>query len=367
MKIRVGVFFGGKSVEHEISIISGLQAFAALDRQKYEPVPVYITKEGHFYTGEAFGDITSYSDIPALLRAGSRVLPASEGSCVVLVRYPAKRLGGHVVNSIDAALPVVHGANVEDGALQGFFEVLGLPYTGPDVLSAALCMDKAISKTVLENAGVPVLPALMTNAFDWIKNPEAELRQIEAEFSYPVVVKPVNLGSSVGITRADTRDTLRHALDLSFKYASRALVEPSVVDPREINRAVLGDAESSRVSVCEEPRAKRSIPAELTREQEHTIRALAVKAFKTLGCNGTARVDFLLDNETGAIYVNEVNAIPGSLSFNLWESTGLSFSALLDEMLTLALKRHREKGNLTYTYDTNILSDVALGKESGKL
>ena len=391
MKIRVGVFFGGRSVEHEVSVISGLQAFAALDKQKYDAIPVYITKEGHFYTGPNFGGIAAYRDIPALLRSGDRVLPASADGRAVLVRHPAKRLGGNVLATIDIAMPVVHGTNAEDGALQGFLEMLNIPYTGPDVLSAALCMDKAASKTLLRDAGLPVLPALTVSAFNWIEHPDAEVRRVEGEFAYPVVVKPVNLGSSVGITLASTREALCRALDLGFKFAAKALVEPAVVSLREINCAVLGDAEETRASVCEEPvgggdilsyqdkylssgkqagmqSARRRIPAELPEGQAKAIQALAVKTFQALGCGGVARVDFLLDRETSNVYVNEINAIPGSLSFYLWEPVGVSFPKLLDEMLSLALKRRRERGNLSFAYETNILAGVTLGgKKSGKL
>ena len=390
LKIQVGVFFGGRSVEHEVSVISGLQAFAALDRQKYDAVPVYITKEGLFYTGPAFGDIAAYKDIPALLRTGGQVIPVSEGGRVSLVRHPAKKLGNNVLAVIDAALPVVHGTNAEDGVLQGLFEMLDLPYAGPDVLSAALCMDKAASKTLLDTAGLPVLPALVVNTFDWVECPDAETKRLEDTFPYPVVIKPINLGSSIGISVASTRESLCRSLDLAFKFATRVLVEPAVVNLREINCAVLGDDEEAKASVCEEPlgsgeilsyqdkylssgkqsgmqSAQRRIPADLSAEQEKTIRSLAVKVFQTLHCNGVARVDFLLDTASGAIYVNEINAIPGSLSFYLWEPAGLSFPALLDQMLTLALKRHRKRKTLLFSCETNILSGVSLGGKKGKL
>jgi len=251
-------------------------------------------------------------------------------------------------------------------------------------------MDKAVSKTLLQSAGVPVLPALAVNAFEWIEQPDAEVKQIENEFAYPVVVKPVNLGSSVGITMAATREALCRALDLSFKFAARTLVEPAVVNLREINCAVLGDPEEARASVCEEPlgggailsyqdkylssgkqsgmeSARRRIPAELTDEQADAIQSLAVKTFQTLGCRGTARVDFLLDMDTGHIYVNEINPIPGSLSFYLWEPSGVPFPELLDQMLTLAFKHHRERANLSFTYETNILSGMTGIKSGGKL
>ncbi len=391
MKIQVGVIFGGKSVEHEVSIISGLQAFAALDRKKYDAIPVYISKQGLYYTGPDFGDIANYRDLPALLGAGTQIILTRENGRVALLRHPAKRIGNNVVGYLDVVIPVVHGTNVEDGTLQGFLESLGLAYTGPDVLSSAICMDKAVSKTLLQSANIPVLPALAVNNFDWNERPDDEVAQLEAEFSYPMIIKPVNLGSSVGISKAQTQAQLRRALDNSFKYAARALVEPSLVNLREINCAVLGDTEVARPSLCEEPiggdeilsyqdkylssdkktggmsTAKRVIPADLTAELRDLVTELAVRTFQTLGCRGVARVDFLLDTDTGNLYVNEINPSPGSLAFYLWEPAGLGFSGLLDNMLALAFKRQRERRTLQFTYDTNILSGVMLGGKTGKM
>ncbi|MDR3207794.1 MAG: D-alanine--D-alanine ligase [Oscillospiraceae bacterium] len=390
MKIQVGVFFGGKSVEHEVSVITGLQAFAALDREKYDPVPIYITKQGLLYTGPRFADIEAYKDIPLLLSSGTQLVLAPADGRTAMVRHPARRVGNNVIGYLDVALPAVHGTNVEDGVFQGYLDTLGLPYAGPDVPGAALCMDKAASKTLLQNANIPVLPALAISAADWAERPEEETRQIEAEFVYPVMVKPVNLGSSIGISRAPTREALHRALDLSFKFSARALVEPAIVNLREINCSVLGDARAARPSVCEEPvsgdeilsyrdkylssgkqggmgGARRRIPAELTDEESQIITTLAVKTFQLLGCRGVARVDFLLDDDTGNIYVNEINAIPGSLAYYLWEPTGLNFSALLDELLSLAFQRKREQEALSFTYESNLLSGVGFGgKKTGR-
>ncbi|MDR0670898.1 MAG: D-alanine--D-alanine ligase [Oscillospiraceae bacterium] len=390
MKIQVGVFFGGRSVEHEVSIISAMQACAALDREKYTPVPVYITKRGLFYTGPAYGDIAAYRDIPALLAAGARVTlsPDGEGRAV-LSRWPAPRLGSHKVAVLDAALPVAHGTNAEDGTLQGYLEMLGLPYAGPDVLASAVCMDKAISKSLLAAAGVPVLPGCAWTDAAWGARPDALMDELALRFGFPLVVKPINLGSSVGVTKVFGRDALRDAADLAFRFAPKVLIEPAVVRLREINCAVLGDAGEARASACEEPRgageilsygdkylsggegdkgmsaAPRQVPADLAPALRDHIRALAVHTFQTLGCQGVARVDFLLDCDKNQVYVNEINTIPGSLSFYLWESVGLSFGALLDEMLSLAFKRHRQRAALSFTYESNILSGAGLGAKGG--
>lgn len=390
MKIQVGVFFGGRSVEHEVSVISAMQAVAALDTEKYAAIPVYITKEGLFYTGDGYGDIASYRDIPKLLAAGTRVTFVPDEGRALMLRYPGRKLKSNVLGHLDAALPVVHGTNVEDGILQGYLDTLGLPYAGPDVLSAAVCMDKAAAKTLLRAAGIPVLPGLVYSASEWSAGADALVAAAEENFGYPVVVKPVNLGSSVGISKASGPAELRWAADLAFRFAPRVLVEPAVVALREINCAVLGDEETARPSVCEEPQgqdeilsfddkylsggksqkgmgsAPRRIPADLTLDLQQTIQDLSVRAFQALGCRGVARVDFLLDTGKNSVYVNEVNTIPGSLAFYLWEPAGLSFTALLDELLALAFKRQRVLDTLTFTHETNILSGVRLGgKKNG--
>ena len=390
MKIAVAVLFGGKSVEHEVSVISGVQAMAALDREKYDVIPVYITKANEFYTGERLTDIAAFRDIPGLLRTASKVSFEVDGGRTYLVGGEAGLLKKRTRRLVDVALPVVHGTNVEDGALQGFLETLNLPYAGPDVLSSAVCMDKYVTKAMLERGGFPVLPGLRFSSAD-----SDFVAATEAAFGYPVIVKPVNLGSSVGIGKADDAAGLRAAAEVAFSFARQILVEPAVVDLREINCSVLGDASSARASECEEPVARdailsyqdkygsggksgsksagkgmasagRQIPAPITPEQRERIRALAVDAFRYLGCAGVARIDFLLDAGTGELWINEFNTIPGSLSFYLWAPVGLPYDQLLDELISLALKRTREAEDITYAFDTNILAGVSFGAKGAK-
>lgn len=393
MKTKIAVLFGGHSVEHEVSIISGLQAFAALNREKYDPIPLYIGKDNAFYTGEALGNIDSYKDMKACLAAATRVLLVPGAAGVELIRYPMKKLGNNVVGSFEAALPVVHGTNVEDGTLMGYLEMLGVPYAASDLTSSALGMDKFAMKAVLRQAGLPVLDALEFTGKAYALDADAVLTKIEEQVGYPVIVKPVNLGSSVGISKAKDRDALRDAMDLAASFSPRILVERAVEHLREINCAVLGDYESARPSACEEPAGadeilsyrdkylsggkgktggkggmsslKRRCPAEIPDEMTAEVQRLAVATFQALGCSGVARVDFLNDKETGGLWVNEINTIPGSLAFYLWEAAGLSFTALLDEMLSLAFKRAREREALTFTYESNILSGVSLGGPKG--
>ncbi len=390
MKTKVAVIFGGRSVEHEVSIITGIQAFSALDREKYDPIPLYISKDNRFYTGEALGKIETYRDMKACLAAATQVLLVPSDDGVDMVRYPAKKFGNNRIGSFEVAIPAVHGTNVEDGTLMGYLEMLGVPYAACDVMASAIGMDKYLMKAALNHAGVPVLPALSFSGKEYALGAEKVAERIENGIGYPVIVKPVNLGSSVGIARADNRDKLIAALDDAFGFAARVLVEKAVTPLREINCAVLGDADSAKPSVCEEPinsdeilsyrdkylsggkgakggksggmsDLKRRCPADIPEKMTKTVQELAVKTFKTLGCMGVARIDFLNNPETGELWVNEINTIPGSLSFYLWEAAGLPFDKLLDEMITLAFKRKRSREALNFSYDTNILSAVSLG------
>lgn len=400
MKIKVGVLFGGKSVEHEISIISAIQAIGYLDRNKYDVIPIYITKNNEFYVGEDVGKIESYTDINALIKSSQRVIMVRDDNKVNLIKYPQKMFSKGVVDYIDIAFPVVHGTNVEDGTLQGFLKMFNIPYVGCDVLSSAVGMDKYVMKTVLKDNGIPVLDCKCYTAKQYDENEEAIIEEIEKAIGYPLIVKPVNLGSSIGISKAENRTELYDSLDTAFRYATKVLVESAVQNLKEINCSVLGDYEDAEASECEEPVSsdkiltfaekyigdgsakgakgskggvkssggskgmatlKRKIPADITDEQRDEIRALAVKAFKCLGCGGVSRIDFMMDTETGNIWLNEINTIPGSLSFYLWEPIGVKYSELLDRMISLALKREREGESITYTFDSNVLQGVKLG------
>ena len=390
MKIRVGVFFGGKSVEHEVSVISGLQAYHSFDRQKYEPVPIYITKDNEFYTGEAVGDISNYKDIPALLKKSMRVFFLYEKGQLKLIRYPVKKLGSSVAAQIDVAFPVVHGANVEDGSLQGFLRHYNVPLAGCDVGASAVTMDKYVMKTVLKDNDIPVLDCVMLNSKEYERDEDAACDKVEARVAYPVIIKPVNLGSSVGIRIARDRESLREALEYAFTFGSRVLAEHAITNLREINCAVLGDYEQAQASECEEPissdeilsyedkyvagkkggsegmrTARRELPADLTSERREEIRQMAVKTFQVLNCNGVSRIDFMIDKDTDKVYVNEINPIPGSLAFYLWEALGKPYPELLDDMVKLALKREREEKKMLTSFDSNSLQNANLAGAKG--
>lgn len=390
MKIRVGVFFGGKSVEHEVSVISGLQAYNSFNREKYEPIAIYITKENELYTGEAIADIANYKNIPELLKKSTRVFFMYEQNKLQLIQYPVKKFGSSVAAEIDVAFPVVHGANVEDGSLQGFLRHYNIPFVGCDVMASAVTMDKYVMKTILKDNDIPVLDCVTLNVKEYQREEETAYARVEERIAYPVIIKPVNLGSSVGIKVAKDREGLREALEYAFTFGPKVLVERAIMNLREINCAVLGDYEQAQASECEEPissdeilsyedkyvagsktgsegmrTARRELPANLTPEKREEIRQMAVKTFQVLNCNGVSRIDFMIDRDTDQVYVNEINPIPGSLAFYLWEALGKPYAELLDDMIKLALKREREEKSLMTSFDSNILQNANLSGAKG--
>ena len=389
MKTRVAVMFGGKSVEHEVSVISGIQAIMSMDQEKYEVIPVYLTKKNEMYVGEETGKIESYKDIPGLLSKSQRVILVNEDDHIVLMPYPVKLFGKKSIE-VDIAFPIVHGTNVEDGALQGYLKTIGIPFVGCDVTASALGMDKYASKVVLKENGVPVLDGYCFTTSDYAEI-DSILDKVEKEIGYPAIVKPVDLGSSVGISVARNRSELTNSIDDAFLYARKIIIEHAITKLREINCAVLGDENEAIASECEEPlhtkdilsyedkyvsnakgsgskgmaSVSRKIPAELSPEKRKEVQELAVKSFQKLGCNGVARIDFMIDEENGKLYFNEINTIPGSLAFYLWEPVGISYPELLDRMIRLALKRVREEESITFSFDTNILNQNSLGGVKG--
>lgn len=392
MKINVAVLFGGKSVEHEVSVISALQAMQNMNKDKYQLYPVYITKKNELYYGEDLDKIEEYKNIPRLLEKSTKINIVTDGDKTYLLPQQQKLFSKQKpIAVIDVAFPIVHGTNVEDGALQGFIKTLNLPFVGCDVLASAICMDKYAMKVMLRDAGFPVLDGLRFTVTDY-KNSDVIIEKTEKKFGYPVVVKPVNLGSSVGISKADNKAEFEDALELAFTFADKILVEPAVVNLKEINCSVVGDYMEAEASELEEPVSadkilsykdkyldggkktggskgmtslKRKIPADIPAETATEIKRIAVEAFKYLDCNGVVRIDYLMNSKTGEFWINEFNTIPGSLAFYLWEPLGIKYSELLDRLISLALKRQRNREEITYSFDTNILSSGALGGAKG--
>ncbi len=392
-KIRVGVVFGGKSVEHEISIVSALQAMAALNQEKYSVTPIYISKDGIWYTGEKLTDIEAYRKLPELLAACQKIVPAINSDERQYYIPKQGMFAKWLQEQIDIMLPIFHGSHGEDGCMQGVFELMNIPYAGPGVLGAAVGMDKIMMKAVLKDAGLPMVPYVWFTGFRWTEEQNAVIGEIERELGYPVIVKPANLGSSIGIGKAANREELVDAIELAVSFSSRIVVEKMVEHLREINCSVLGDVEYAEASVCEEPVAakdiltyadkymkdssgktgdskgmaslSRQIPAPISEDLTKRIQDYAKKTFIALDGSGVSRIDFLLNGDSEEVFVNEINTIPGSLSFYLWQATGKDFGQLLDKLIELALKRNREKNRLTYSYDGNILAGGNFGGLKG--
>lgn len=383
MKTRVAVLFGGRSVEHEVAIISGVQAMRYLDADKYEIFPVYLGKEGEMLFSPDFLDINTFKhrSLSSLREAYPSVILTSIRGVATLVEVKKDCRKGKTISPIDVVLPVVHGTNCEDGTVQGWLELLNVPYAGCGVMSSALGMDKDLFKRVLQSAGLPTLPHLAFTGKDWTEDTEGWIAKIEENFGYPVIVKPANLGSSVGIGKAHDRAGLIDAVDLASSFAPKLLVERAVTQLREINCSVLGDSDECRASACEEPftnddilsyqekylssgsskgmtSLKRKLPADIPAEMTKRIQEISCQVFRLIGASGVVRIDYLIDGKDNTVYVNEINTIPGSLSFYLWEATGLKYSQLLDTLIELALKRAREKQRLMFTYESNILESA---------
>lgn len=396
MKIRVGVFFGGQSVEHEVSIISAQQAIASLDKNKYEIFPIYISKDSRMYTGNDLLDVKNFTNLKTLLDNRTQVTLINDNNSVKLIAKSKSMFKKPFEQEIDVAFPIVHGCNVEDGSLAGMFEILNIAYVGCDVYSSSLCMDKYFSKSVLKQSGLSVLDALMINIFDYESNIDENIKTIEAKFAYPVIIKPINQGSSVGISVAKNRDDLAKSLEFAFSFSTKVIIEKALTNMMEVNCSVLGDIETAQASVIEEPvnngellsyedkylnggskdnkiggqkqgmaSLKRIIPARISDDKAVEIKNLASKAFKTLGCSGVVRIDFIIDKDTDTVYINEFNTIPGSLSFYLWEKTDKPYTVLLDDLIKIALKKKRKKESLQTSFDTNILSNFVGGGLKG--
>lgn len=390
MKTNIGVFFGGRSTEHEISVISASQAMSAINKDKYDVTPIYISKQGKWYTGEALFDIAGYKDVPALLKKVEEVYMRPNFGDYNLYKVKKSMFGSDVLTHLDVVIPVLHGSNGEDGIFEGVLESTGIPFAGCNTLSSANGMDKITMKMILQACEIPVVDYVWFTDKQWFSRRDELIAKIESKLGYPVIVKPANLGSSVGIGRAVNREELIEKVDGAEIYSTRIVVEHMVEELQEINCSVLGDCDEYQTSVLEEPiksgeilsyedkymggskgakgmqASEKRIPAELPDDMTKRIQFLAGETFRVLSCHGVSRVDVIVDKKDGSIYVNEINTIPGSLSFYLWEATGIRFDQLMDKLVELALKRKREMANKTVSYDQNIFS-LGGGVKGGKM
>jgi D-alanine-D-alanine ligase len=363
-RLRVGVIFGGRSGEHEVSLVSASSVLQALDPAKYDVVPIGITREGRWI---------SSPQAMALLKERSGLDDAP--GCVLMPEPRHEGLlmltGGHAASgALDVVVPLVHGTYGEDGTLQGLLELAGVPYVGAGVLGSALGMDKIIQKRLFEKAGLRVARYVWHLSSDCLAHPQKVIRDVESSLKYPVFVKPANTGSSVGITKAHTRAELRAGMETATAFDRKVIFEQAVSDVREIECAVLGNDEPV-ASVCGEVipsnefydydakyvdgASRAEIPARLSRKVSAQIQRMALCAYTAIDCAGMARADFFVTRRKGTIYINELNTIPGFTSISmypkLWESSGLKFPELLDRLIELAMQRHKEKGRLRHSFD----------------
>jgi len=374
-KIKVGVIFGGRSGEHEVSLQSARSVMGALDATKYDVVPIGIDKNGRWLTGDVMQALAEGGQTSQPAAQPAALLPDPQSAALMrLEMHNMQPTGMAAVSELDVVIPVLHGPYGEDGTVQGLLELANLPYVGAGVVGSAVGMDKAIFKHVMAANGIPVLPWLLFTANGWQKRPSSILDEIEAKLTYPVFTKPANLGSSVGICKCANRTELQAGMAEAAGYDRRIVVEQGI-NVRELEVSVLGN-EAPIASVVGEIRPRRAfydyvakylaepgsdedseliIPAELSEAESDAVRALAVEAYKAIDCAGLGRVDLMMDKETGKLYLNEINTIPGftriSMYPKLWEATGISYAALLDKLIDLAIERHKEKEQLKKSFD----------------
>jgi D-alanine-D-alanine ligase len=373
-KLRVGVIYGGRSGEHEVSIASAAAVVQNLDKQRYEPIPIRIEKDGRWVIADRLPSSSSAADVieQGKLAAGQRL--ARGGREAHLLAHPGEEQILTIQRGstpsitglgLDVVFPVLHGPYGEDGTVQGLLELANIPYVGAGVLASSLGMDKAVSKLIFEAKKLPVAKYAVVLRQDWIDDPGRVTAQIESLLKYPMFVKPANLGSSVGISKAKSHSDLKAAMDAAGEFDRKIVVEAAVPNAREIEVAVLGN-DRPEASMPGEVIPSREfydyeakyldddsrivIPAELPAKAIDDVRRLAIEVFVAMDCAGMARVDFLMDGKSGKLYVNEINTIPGfttiSMYAKMWAASGLPYPALLDKLITLARERHTEKQQL---------------------
>ncbi len=389
------IAFGGVSPEHEVSVLTAIQAASALEQSSWSLIPLYITKNGRWLTGSHLLDLESYKEIRQAEQKGTPChFALDENGQPGLQTRPGGWLARQQWTPLDAVLCAFHGAEGENGAFQGLCETFNLAYTGSGVSASSLGMDKRLAKELCRLHDIPVVDDVWIREDHWVSHRDELIARAEKP-GYPLYVKPVTLGSSIGVHRVANRDELSDAVETAFRYDTDLLVEKAVHPLTEINCSVLGDDENTRASVCEQPLGKeellsfedkymqgdggdakgmasasRKIPAPLSGKKTEEIQELARHVFRLLGCSGVARLDFLLNPDTGKVYFNEINTIPGSFSFYLWEASELRFDHLLEELIHMGMKRHQKKNSRIRSYDINLLSQKAVkglkGLKGGK-
>ena len=387
MKVKLGVMFGGETVEHEVSIISALQAIQNLNKDKYDVIPIYIGKNKVLYTGDSLLEIDTYKNFESNRKNVKEVsLIKKDG------KYYLQNTTGFIrkdITDVDIVLPVVHGNNVEDGTLAGFLDTIGIPYVGPHVLGAALGQDKVVMKQVMGSSGIPIVDYIWFFDNEYLDDKNKVLKNVK-NLGYPVVVKPATLGSSVGITFVKSEKDIEKAIDDAISYDNKIVIEKAVDNLVEVNASVLGNYENQKVSPLEEvmgldeilsysdkylsnaktkgtgskgmASTSRIIPARISKELTKKIQDTSKEVFRLLNLSGVCRIDYLIDKKTEKYYVNEPNTIPGSLSFYLWREAGVEYKDLLDEMISIAIKEYKNKSKKTMSFESNILAGFSGSK-----
>ncbi len=387
--MNIAVFFGGKSVEHDVSIVTAQQLIQNINKEKYTVIPVYITRDGDWFSGEKLATVEAFSHFDKGDKDIDRVYIPANTRVKQLYRFNTEKKGlfkkeeSNVYARIDAAIIAMHGLNGEDGSLQGLLELAGIPYTSSGVLGSSVGMDKILMKAAYIGAGFPVLPYTYFDREAWQKDRASVIAQCEAKLEYPMFVKPSNLGSSIGITKAHDKSELEKAIDVAAEYDHRILVEKGLDSPKEINCSALGFGDDVTVSVCEMPynsdefltfsdkylnggknqasmeALARRIPAPISDEMTERVRKMTVDIFKLMDCKGVVRIDYICNNDLTELYVNEINTIPGSFAFYLWEPLGISYDHLIDKLIECAVKANDARKANNFAFDSEIISKFA--------
>ncbi len=378
-RTKVAVIFGGRSVEHDVSIVTGHQIMSAFPRERYEVVPVYISRDGHWFTGEALAQLDSFQDESLLSRndISACLLSPDTRHHGLIIEPLAGRFRKSEVRRIDVAFPALHGSHGEDGSVQGLFELADIPYVGCATLGSALTNDKIMTKQVLRQAHIPVLDDRWITRDQWLDDPDTVIDELLKTFDFPLFIKPATLGSSIGIGRADSEALLRASIDIAANFDRRIFIEPALTEGIEINCSIIGFGEDFEASTLEQPvswdeflsyedkylrggegmkSAERLVPAPIGPELTERIKQTSIAAFKAVEGRGIARIDYLARPKEHAFYLNEINTMPGSLAFYLWREDGYNSSDLVQKLVQLARDAHAEKRRNIYDYETNLVN-----------
>ena len=381
MKLNLGVIYGGPSTEHDISIISAVQAMNNIDTEKYKIIPLYLSKDSIIYTGEDLLKMESYRNLEELERNSTRVYFTKKDGEYVLYK---DSFFHKIIDKIDIVLPIMHGYNTEDGTIAGFLETLGIPYAESDIYASVIAQDKVYQKEILKGAGINVVDYVYFYDYEYINNPDAILKKVTSKLKYPVIIKPARQGSSIGISIAKDKNSLISAIEDAINYDEKILVEKVITNMTELNCSVLGNNGDYEASLIEQVYGSdeilsfkdkymssssskkggskgmastgRKIPADIPNKTTKQIEDMSIKACYALNTSGVVRIDYLMDKDTNDVYLNEINITPGSLSFYLWDPKGTKYKELLNKIIDCGIKKYKKKKMKTSSFTTNVLA-----------